>query len=138
MTVAAVASGSSSSGVGIDVERIDHVNDDVSAIAFTDDESDMISSVPEPLRAEWRARVWCAKEAAAKATGEGLNGRPDLIAATSIDLASGRVTLSTDGILSSLRALSLSVTTSVQDNFAFGVCVLMNEPAAQTVPDHAA
>jgi phosphopantetheine--protein transferase-like protein len=138
MTVAAVASGSSSSGVGIDVERIDRINDDVSAIAFTDDEADMILSVPEPLRPEWRARVWCAKEAAAKATGEGLNGRPDWIAATSIDLASGVVTISTDGMISSLQAPSLSVTTSIQDNFAFGVCVLMNEPAAQTVPDHAA
>ena len=61
--------------IGIDVERFDSVrSDDLLSSAFTKQELELISQQND------RATIvgfWCAKEAAAKALGKGLEGAPN-------------------------------------------------------------
>jgi phosphopantetheinyl transferase (holo-ACP synthase) len=62
--------------VGIDVERIAGRDEGFEAVAFSEAERAILDRTPESSRAEWLARLWCAKEAAAKATGMGLADGP--------------------------------------------------------------
>lgn len=59
--------------VGIDVERIEPRSDAMEALVFSDAERALVVDRP---RDEWLTRLWCAKEAVAKARGVGLGGRP--------------------------------------------------------------
>jgi phosphopantetheine--protein transferase-like protein len=60
--------------IGIDVEQIDSVRaDDLLSIAFTPAEQKLISQQNDPATI---VGFWCAKEAAAKALGKGLEGVP--------------------------------------------------------------
>ena len=60
--------------IGIDVEQIDSVRaDDLLSIAFTPAEQKLISQQHDPATI---VGFWCAKEAAAKALGKGLEGVP--------------------------------------------------------------
>jgi phosphopantetheinyl transferase (holo-ACP synthase) len=61
------------------------------SVAFTPGERTLIDQVPEPSRAEWIARFWCAKEAAAKASGLGLAGGPGSAEVVGFDAESGAV-----------------------------------------------
>ena len=45
------------------------------SVAFTPEEHSLLSSLDAPTE-EWFLRLWCAKEAVAKATGRGLVGGP--------------------------------------------------------------
>jgi phosphopantetheinyl transferase len=47
--------------------------------------------VEGPVRAEWVARFWCAKEAVAKASGQGLNGGPRGLSVVAADAGSGEL-----------------------------------------------
>lgn len=71
-------SGTDAAGIGIDVERIEERDDSFAATAFSDDERSLIDEQHELGRSrhEWTTRMWCAKEAVAKAEGTGLGGRP--------------------------------------------------------------
>jgi phosphopantetheinyl transferase len=63
--------------VGIDVETGDRVvPDDVVRGAFNESEREVIGNAEGAERRDRILRAWCAKEAAAKCLGEGLNGRP--------------------------------------------------------------
>ncbi len=59
--------------VGIDLENLQHRREDFQAIAFAPDERNLLESMREDLRQEWALRMWCAKEAVAKALGRGLS-----------------------------------------------------------------
>ncbi len=63
--------------VGIDLELTRRVPiDDVIRGAFAEPEHALIADFSGANRIERVVRMWCAKEAAAKCHGEGLNGRP--------------------------------------------------------------
>jgi phosphopantetheinyl transferase len=64
---------SESGSPGIDMEKIEPRGTNFDELTFADAELDRL---PAPLDDEWRARLWTAKEAAAKATGLGLQGNP--------------------------------------------------------------
>ncbi|GMQ83281.1 MAG: beta-ketoacyl synthase N-terminal-like domain-containing protein [Gammaproteobacteria bacterium] len=65
--------------VGIDLETFGRIRlPDFISGAFTPLEKSHVESVPEGRREEVALRLWCAKEAAAKSLGMGLNGRPSL------------------------------------------------------------
>jgi phosphopantetheinyl transferase len=65
--------------VGIDLETFGRIKlPDFINGAFTPMEKSHVESVPEDQREELALRMWCAKEAAAKSLGTGLNGRPGL------------------------------------------------------------
>lgn len=61
---------------GIDIERIRPRDEAFQEIAFSRDERVLLDAFPGPARDEWVARLWCAKEAAAKALGKGLAEGP--------------------------------------------------------------
>jgi len=63
--------------VGIDLETFGRVKlPDLLDGAFTAAERARVEATPEGEREEWALRVWCAKEAAAKSLGLGLDGGP--------------------------------------------------------------
>ncbi len=76
--------------VGIDIERIEPRADDFMQLAFADAEQPFL---PLANRDEWIARLWTAKEAAAKQRGTGLQGAPRDFAVC--DVAEQRVLIGT-------------------------------------------
>jgi phosphopantetheinyl transferase len=61
--------------VGIDIEPIDPRSERFELLTLTDVEQ-RLPPVPGDDRDAWLTRLWAAKEACAKATGQGLGGRP--------------------------------------------------------------
>jgi len=87
-------------GIGIDVERIDRRRGEFERAAFTPDELRLLG--PDDggtARRERGLRLWCAKEAVAKAIGRGLMGSPLNLEAQDADQALGRVGLRSAGSL---------------------------------------
>jgi acyl transferase domain-containing protein/phosphopantetheinyl transferase (holo-ACP synthase) len=62
--------------VGIDVEAIVERPAGFEALAFTATERTLLERWAGSNRTEWTTRFWCAKEAAAKASGLGMKGGP--------------------------------------------------------------
>jgi phosphopantetheinyl transferase len=69
----AVAIANEGSTPGIDVERIEARGEGFEMMAFYPEE---LALLPDEDRAAWVTRLWSAKEAAGKATGNGLSGNP--------------------------------------------------------------
>lgn len=67
---------------GIDVEKIEPRGDAFAALAFDASE---LERVPAAARDEWITRMWAAKEAAGKARGTGLEGRPKELTITNVE-----------------------------------------------------
>ncbi len=80
--------------VGIDVERIVEREEGFVEVAFTDDERRCLENVARDDCAEWIARFWCAKEAAAKSTGFGLLVGPASVVVVQADRETGVLTVS--------------------------------------------
>jgi phosphopantetheinyl transferase len=59
--------------VGIDLENLAQRRESFEAIAFRADERRMLAALPLESRQEWALRMWCAKEAVAKALGRGFS-----------------------------------------------------------------
>ncbi len=78
-------------GVGIDVEPLEQSHEGLDEIAFTSGERTHLSEVPVTRRKEWVLRLWCAKEAVAKALGRGFMGNPRNLVVEDVDVVSGRV-----------------------------------------------
>jgi len=79
------------SRVGIDVEPIVERDHSFLAAAFTPGERALLDRRSGSNRAEWTARFWCAKEAAAKASGLGLAGGPSSAEVVEVDVESGAI-----------------------------------------------
>jgi len=102
IAVAAVAT--RAVGIGIDVERLDRRRGDYERGAFTDDERRRLDAGPADRRAERALRLFCAKEAAAKATGLGLMGSPLNLHLVACDAEVARVELRPVGRLAEALA----------------------------------
>jgi len=74
--VAAAVAGATADGLGLDIELIDRRRGDYERAAFTDDERRRLDAGPADERVERALRLFCAKEAVAKAIGRGLMGSP--------------------------------------------------------------
>jgi acyl transferase domain-containing protein/phosphopantetheinyl transferase len=72
----ALAASNPAARVGVDVETIIDRPRGFEEAAFTPPERAILSQWSGMRRAEWVARLWCAKEAAAKAAGIGLTSGP--------------------------------------------------------------
>jgi len=99
IAVAIACSDRSGGGVGVDVERLRVTDPGFESVAFTDDERRLLGGVGDERRDEWRLRLWCAKEAVAKALGQGLMGDPRNLVASEIDTRAGTVRLDVAGKL---------------------------------------
>jgi phosphopantetheinyl transferase len=75
--------------VGIDVARVVSRGESFERTAFDDGERRLLDAIDPRERDAWAARMWCAKEAAAKATGHALIAGPRSVVADSLDAASG-------------------------------------------------
>lgn len=71
---------------GVDIERIAARDASFVQTFTTAPERDMIENFPEADRHTWTTRLWCAKEAAGKLLGRGVDGAPQAFEA--IDLES--------------------------------------------------
>jgi phosphopantetheine--protein transferase-like protein len=89
-------------GVGVDLELLDGRHSDLDSV-FTPGECELLDALEPPAREEWCLRLWCAKEAVAKALGTGLAGRPQDLEAVACDEASGHVRISLTARSPSLR-----------------------------------
>ena len=81
--------------LGIDVERVVERSAGFVELAFSEEERlwiDLLAGPgPQGGRAEWIARLWCAKEAVAKASGLGMAGGPRGLAVVEANAETGDV-----------------------------------------------
>jgi acyl transferase domain-containing protein/phosphopantetheinyl transferase (holo-ACP synthase) len=63
-------------GLGIDIERVDANHAGLEEGGFLNQELVGLVDMSEPERSTWLLRLWCAKEAVAKALGYGMQGDP--------------------------------------------------------------
>ncbi|MDP3938187.1 MAG: polyketide synthase dehydratase domain-containing protein, partial [Deltaproteobacteria bacterium] len=89
--------------VGIDVERMRILEPGFERIAFSEEDLKILGDLDDAARAEWWLRAWCAKEAAAKALGTGLAGKPRGFVLRKLDESSGLIAIEIGGELARLR-----------------------------------
>ena len=97
VAVAVVGDGSSATGVGVDLEHAGRLKDGAKDLAFTSAEQVLLAAVAEGPQESWPLRLWCAKEAVAKALGLGLVGGPRALVADRLDAESGTIQLRLSG-----------------------------------------
>ena len=100
VAVALAADGTSGLGLGIDIERLRSSGKALENLAFSPEEKNLISKLGTSRSDEWCLRIWCAKEAMAKALGRGFPRGPGDVVAKQLDSASGAVSLEVSGTLS--------------------------------------
>jgi phosphopantetheinyl transferase len=83
--------------VGIDIESFGRRPEDYERVAFRDDEQRWLASLATGQREEWSLRLWCAKEAVAKALGKGLSKGLHTIHITNAETDTGLVQLELAG-----------------------------------------
>lgn len=91
--IAAAADDRRWDAVGIDLELLSHRQGSLD-FAFTAAERELIDAIDPSERGEWSLRLWCAKEATAKALGTGLVARPGNLGAVACEKPSGDVWVS--------------------------------------------
>ena len=92
----AVAGPASAGALGIDVEPGGQMNADLLQEAFSGSEQDLLRRLSRD-GSEWALRLWCAKEAAAKAIGTGVSFDPRDIMAVRADNETGEVEMELQG-----------------------------------------
>jgi acyl transferase domain-containing protein/phosphopantetheinyl transferase len=91
IAVAVVADGNVRGNVGVDLEQVGRVTEPVERLAFTSEERELLQMLGSEGDRRWPVRLWCAKEAVAKARGEGFVRGPRSFVVRDIDPASGAV-----------------------------------------------
>ena len=118
----ALASRDARAKVGIDVERIAPRSGSFEDLAFGPGERAMLDRFDAEDRPAWVARLWCAREALAKATGLGMIDGPRGVEVSAIDEGSGRMGVRLGpGLASACPELSgtdLEVGTTIREGFA--------------------
>jgi phosphopantetheine--protein transferase-like protein len=80
--------------IGIDLQRLDAVNsNDWLDLAFTPKELELLAQLPQQNEKAIIIGAWCAKEAAAKAAGTGLNGNPKQWQVSQFDITNQKVAI---------------------------------------------
>lgn len=98
-TAVALAGNGNSGCFGIDIQAIRELAPTFVNVAFTADEQLLFESMPESSRTEWILRLWCTKEAVAKALGRGLLEGPSSVRIISADAKTGVVRARPNGKL---------------------------------------
>ncbi|HZG67887.1 MAG TPA: polyketide synthase dehydratase domain-containing protein, partial [Herpetosiphonaceae bacterium] len=87
-------------GLGVDIEAVGRMTEDMEQVAFTAAEQELLALVREAQSDGWPLRFWCAKEAVAKALGQGMVGGPQALVVQAVDVQSGIVQVGLAGELS--------------------------------------
>jgi malonyl CoA-acyl carrier protein transacylase/phosphopantetheinyl transferase (holo-ACP synthase) len=113
-------------GAGVDLEGLDRSRIAGEAIAGPQ-EQEFLDSLPGKASLEWPVRLWCAKEAAAKALGVGLVAGPGSLALVNAECETGIVRLAPVGALAErfpeLAGTGVSATTYVDESLAYALAV---------------
>ena len=88
--------------IGIDIEQIRQRKPGFDRLAFVPEEQSLLYSLDESSREEWVTRLWCAKEAVAKALGRGLIDGPQSLAVRELHPHTGVVEVVLRGKLAEL------------------------------------
>ncbi|MGH8929117.1 MAG: beta-ketoacyl synthase N-terminal-like domain-containing protein [Egibacteraceae bacterium] len=88
--VAIAGDGERYEGIGIDLERLDRIDDPLERLASDPHERDLVAALGGPLQQEWALRLSCAKKAAGKVLGREPEHSASLVVAE-LDRESGRV-----------------------------------------------
>lgn len=91
VAIALLGSGEDVSGVGIDLERQGRMKPGMEGVMFRPHERGFLNDLIGERREEWSLRLWCAKEASAKATGGAVGPVSDAIAIEEVDREGGVV-----------------------------------------------
>jgi acyl transferase domain-containing protein/phosphopantetheinyl transferase len=78
-------------GLGLDIEPVGQMDPAARKLAFAPSEQALLSSLSNSDSDYWPLRLWCAKEAIAKALGRGMIGGPQAIVVQALDPESGTV-----------------------------------------------
>jgi phosphopantetheine--protein transferase-like protein len=126
-TAVALAALCSGQLVGIDLENLARRREDFEAIAFSPDERRMLAAMPRESQQEWALRMWCAKEAVAKALGRGFSMGIQAFHITSAETRSGVLQLELcDTALEHfprLRGRSIMAYTGREEDFVFSTTI---------------
>lgn len=127
IAVAVAVDGREGADIGIDLEHMRLLKDGFVDMAFRADERKLISEINADDNAEWILRLWCAKEAVAKAIGTGLGGKPQNIVTRELDLDTGTVWIEvTEDFIRKkpeLNGVRLGVYTVVEDGLIAGIAL---------------
>ncbi len=99
VAIAVAGHGHNNAHLGIDLEMIRQLPVSFERVAFDSAERDLLAAIPEPARTEWILRLWCAKEAVAKALGRGLVDGPRSIRIQTFEPGTGLVAVALQGQL---------------------------------------
>ncbi|NJN19076.1 MAG: acyltransferase domain-containing protein [Oscillochloris sp.] len=105
-------------GVGIDIQSQGKLSAASAQLAFSPAELALLAALPDDE--PWPLRLWCAKEALAKAYGTGLRGGPQAISCDAIEPASGIIRFG---------AHTIAVQTAIDAGLAYAYALLEKEPA---------
>jgi len=97
VAVAVVGNSDQFNGIGVDIEPLDRMRNGFESVAFNADERRLLSSEDASLKEEQTMRLWCAKEAIAKALGRGLIDGPKGLVAQHLDPGTGVVKATLSG-----------------------------------------
>ena len=89
--IAVVTDGEGIAGVGVDLERHGRMKPGMEAVSFSEPERAMLAAFEGEERQTWALRLWCAKEASAKATGGQAGPISSALAIERIDQKAGTV-----------------------------------------------
>ena len=113
--------------VGIDIEFMRLLENGFVDMVFRPDEQELISSFKTDTIDEWILRLWCAKEAVAKAIGIGMAGNPKNIIVKHIEHDKGIVELEVyDNLVKikpELSGVRISAYTAVQNSLVSGIAL---------------
>lgn len=97
VAIAVVGDGTAAAGIGVDIEHVGRMHNGTAQLAFTLAEQALLASVPTVDQDSWLVRLWCAKEAVAKALGQGLVGGPQALVVQKLDPETGMVQVGLTG-----------------------------------------
>jgi len=120
--VAIAADGGEKRGMGIDLERVGEIPKGFAEAAFAPSERQLLDLVPAESLPVWLLRLWCAKEAAAKALGSRFAGTPRDLVVRDLDAGGGEVWLDGDPRLTGQQT-SLAARTGCEDGLVFATSV---------------
>ncbi len=109
-------------GIGVDVEQIGRITEEIERLIFSGREQELFASLTGPARAEWATRLWCAKEAVGKALGWGMLNGPDSLEIREADLRTGKVDVSVAS--PGYCRGSITAYTCSNGNYAFGTAAV--------------
>jgi acyl transferase domain-containing protein/phosphopantetheinyl transferase len=99
VVVGVAAECGSGEGIGIDVEALRDLREELIAAMLIPEERALLARVETAVTREWMLRLWCAKEALGKALGVGLMGGPRSVVVRDLNLTTGAVSMTLAGPL---------------------------------------